>query len=388
MLEGRATGNIVDGVVAAASTVEIRDFSLDAMIDEEPVSLAFQRAFATATIADNRLTSALEFRLANTTDYLTGNLQVVDILDPQSAVDGEALLELNDMSLFSLLVPDVANPVGRITGNLKVGGSLDAAEFVGELGLADGSFGITRAGITLTDVNLQLQQAEAGLLALRGSARSGDGQLEIDSKTSLSASEGIRSEVRIDGDNFTLLRLPDWRLNASPAIAILFDEKATRISGDIVIPVADITIHEVPTAAVRPSGDVVVHRSGQAAQTRRRPIYIDVRTVLGDDVNFSGFGLQTGLEGSVRISGSNNTTFASSGRVTLREGKYRAYGQELTIESGELIFNGPLTNPSLNVRATRTASDNTVAGILLTGTPTQLRSQVYSEPPLADAEAR
>ncbi len=51
------------------------------------------------------------------------------------------------------------------------------------------------------------------------------------------------------------------------------------------------------------------------------------------------------------------------------------------------MFNGPLTNPALNVRATRTASDKTVAGIHLTGTPTSLRSEVYSEPPLADAEA-
>ena len=387
MIEGAMRGSIVDSVVKADSSVEILDFGLSAVIAEEPVSLAFERAFATATVVDNRLNGALEFKLATTADYLTGDVQIVDILDPRSALKGEARLELNDMSLFSLLAPDVSDPAGRITGNVAVSGSLDAAEIVGELGLADGSFGIRRAGITLTDVNLQLQQAEAGLLALRGSARSGDGHLDIDSETSISASEGIRSELRVEGDNFTLLRLPDWRLNASPAIAILFDEKATRISGDIVIPEASITIHKVPTAAVRPSGDVIVHRPGQAAQARRRPVYVDVRTVLGDNVSFSGFGLQTGLEGSVRLSGSNNTTFVSNGRVTLREGKYEAYGQDLTIESGELIFNGPLTNPSLNVRATRTASDNTVAGILLTGTPTRLRSEVYSEPPLADAEA-
>jgi translocation and assembly module TamB len=387
MIEGHARGSMSGRLVAADSTIEIRGLGLDAVIDEEPVSLAFERAFATATVVDNRLNGGLEFRLTNTTDYLAGSVQIADIFDPRSALAGDARLELNDMSLFSLLAPDVEDPAGRITGNVAVSGSMDAAEFVGELGLTDGSFGIRRAGITLTDVNLQLQQAEAGLLALRGSARSGDGHLDIDSETSISVSDGIRSELRVEGDNFTLLRLPDWRLNASPTIAVLFDEEATRISGDIVIPEASITIHKVPTAAVRPSGDVIVHRPGQAAQTRRRPVYVDVRTELGDNVNFSGFGLQTGLEGSVRISGSNDTTLASSGRVTLREGKYEAYGQELTIESGELIFNGPLTNPSLNVRATRTASDNTVAGILLTGTPTRLRSEVYSEPPLADAEA-
>ncbi|MBT8091445.1 MAG: translocation/assembly module TamB domain-containing protein [Gammaproteobacteria bacterium] len=386
-IEGHARGSLVDRLITADSIIEIRNFGLSAVIDEEDISIEFGRAYASAAVVDNRLSGALEFRLKNATDHMTGKVEVIDILDPRSALNGEAQLELNDMSLFSLLVPDVADPAGRITGNLAVRGSLDAAEFVGVLGLTDGSFGVRRAGVTLTDINLQLRQTEAGRLALQGSARSGDGHVDIDSETTLSASGGIRSELRVKGENFTLLRLPDWRLNASPSIAVLFDEKQARISGEIGIPEASITIHEVPTSAVRPSGDVVVHRTGQAAPTPRRPIYIDVRTVLGDNVNLSAFGLQTGLEGAVRISGSSNTTYAASGRVTLREGKYKAYGQDLAIESGELIFNGPLTSPSLNVRATRTASDKTVAGIRLTGTPTQLRSEVYSEPALADAEA-
>jgi translocation and assembly module TamB len=387
MIEGYARGNVAERRVSADSMVAIRNFGLGATVDEEDISLRFERASARASVLDNRLNGTIELRLADSGDYLTGNVQVVDIFDPQSPLSGESLLELTDMSLFALLVPDIADPAGRITGNLAVGGSVDAAEFVGELGLADGTFGVRRAGITLTDMNLRLRQTQAGQLALQGYARSGDGQLQIDSETTLSASGGVRSELRIEGENFTLLRLPDWRLNASPSIAMLFDEKATRISGDIRIPEAGITIHEVPTSAVRPSGDVIVHREGQAAPARRRPVFIDVRTILGDDVNLSGFGLQTGLEGAVRINGSSNTTYAASGRVTLRDGKYQAYGQNLDIESGELIFNGPLTNPSLNVRATRTASDGTTAGIRLTGTPTQLRSEVYSEPPLADAEA-
>ncbi len=89
----------------------------------------------------------------------------------------------------------------------------------------------------------------------------------------------------------------------------------------------------------------------------------------------------------MRISGDSKSPYKGLGRVVLREGRYQAYGQNLDIESGELIFNGPLSNPALNVRATRTASDKTVAGIHLSGTPAQLKSNVYSEPALGDAEA-
>ena len=61
-------------------------------------------------------------------------------------------------------------------------------------------------------------------------------------------------------------------------------------------------------------------------------------------------------------------------------------GQELEIERGQLIFNGALDNPQLDIRAVRRTTD-VVAGILISGTPTQLRSDVFSEPPLGDAEA-
>ena len=74
------------------------------------------------------------------------------------------------------------------------------------------------------------------------------------------------------------------------------------------------------------------------------------------------------------------------GKLTLREGRYKAYGQQLQIERGELIFNGPLNNPQLDIRAVRRAQD-VVAGIQLSGTPSQLRSNVFSEPPLSDPEA-
>ncbi len=387
LIAGHARGTFVNGRITAESVAEIRGLKLSAVVDEERIETVFERAVVSASVTDNRLNANLDFRLAGNADYLSGNLQIDDLFEPASPLNGRGRLELNDLSLFAVLLPDLSDPVGRINGNLAVTGSLEAMEFVGELGLVNGSFGVRRAGITLTDVWLRLRQSRAGLLALEGSARSGDGRIDIDSETTMSASGGIRSELSLAGENFTLLRLPDWRLDASPSIEVVFDERAARVSGELGIPSADINLRDVPESAQRPSGDAVVHRPGEAPPPRRRPILVDVRTTLGDSVSFAGFGLTTGLEGSVRINGSSATTYRSSGRVTLRGGKYTAYGQVLDIERGELFFNGPLTNPSLSIRATRTASDNTVAGIRLSGTPSQLRSEVYSEPPMSDAEA-
>jgi translocation and assembly module TamB len=253
--------------------------------------------------------------------------------------------------------------------------------------LSDGSFGLANAGITVTDVAVTMRQSAVGRLSVEGRANSGDGNLAITGETFLSPDSGIRVELSLNGENFALVKLPDWQVTASPDITVSIDENEARVRGELGIPATDVTFRELPEGVQKPSPDVTIHRGETAAAPQRFIVDLDVRTSLGDSVNLSGFGLTTGLEGSVRIAGRSDTTYTSSGRLVLREGRYSAYGQELNIDSGELIFNGPLDNPTLNVRASRTASDGTVAGIHLTGTPKQPRSEVYSEPTLSDVEA-
>lgn len=387
VINASATGTFANGRLDANASLQIDGLGLVASFEGDEVAARFEKASVIASVVDNRLVGEFEFRLDNTVDHAAGRVEVADLFDPRSDLLGNANLEFNDLTLASFFVPDLIEPTGKIFGRIDAGGDLMAPEFVGEVGLSNGSVDIRRAGISVTEIELLLSQSKAGELALKGRAKSGDGYLGISGKTEIGANTGIRSEIRLDGEGFELIHLPDWRITTSPAIAVVFDERATRVSGELSIPEASITIKSIPEATEKPSSDVVVHRGGEAAAKPGRTLFVDVSTNLGSAVSFSGFGLTTGLDGSVRITGASNSPYQGFGRVVLREGRYKAYGQNLEIESGELVFNGPLGNPALNVRANRTATDNTVAGIHLTGTPASLRSEVYSEPPLADAEA-
>ncbi|MDH3578423.1 MAG: translocation/assembly module TamB domain-containing protein [Gammaproteobacteria bacterium] len=386
-IEAHARGEYVNQRLTAETALDLQNLLLKAIFEGDELSASFDRAFAKASVIDNHLKGDLEFRLTDQTDHIRSTIEITDLFDPNSALRGQGSLELTDLSVLSFFIPDLTKPAGTIAGNVDVAGSLVAPEINGEIGLGGGSFGVRRAGIAVTDVNIKLTQPDVAHLLLQGSARSGDGRLDIRGKTELNSTSGIRTELTLNGENFTLIQLPDWQVTASPAIAVLFDDNAIRVSGEVRIPRANINIPTVPETAERTSSDVVVHREDEPAPTKRRILYVDVRTILGNAVVLSGFGLTTGLEGSVRIMGSSNTPYTSSGRVVLRGGRYQAYGQNLTIDSGELIFNGPLINPTLNIRANRKATDGTVAGIHLTGTPTALKSQVYSEPAKGDAEA-
>lgn len=384
-LHANLSGEWVDSELTAKSDIELREAAIDAVYDEESVLVAVSRANGEMTVTDNRVESSLRMELADGTAGGTTQLSIQDFTDSGSSISGRADVTITDASSIAVFVPEIRNPQGRIDGSLTIAGSLSSPEFLGDITLSDGSFGVRQTGIDVSDFNLRLSQLAPGQLRLLGGARSGDGQISIEGRTEIGAGTGIRSEVRISGDNFELARLPDWQLAASPSVTVVFDDRAASVSGELTIPTADINVKEIPESAESPSPDAVVHRQEISPPSPSRRIDIDVRTALGDDVQFAGFGLTTGLEGAVRVRGGTHAVYIGEGRLNLRGGRYKAYGQELEIEQGELIFNGPLENPQLNVRAIRHIN-SVVAGIALSGTPTQLQSDVFSDPLMSDAD--
>ncbi|MGB5625085.1 MAG: translocation/assembly module TamB domain-containing protein, partial [Woeseiaceae bacterium] len=253
VINAAASGTFANRRLDAIASLRIDGLGLVASFEGDEVSARFEKASASATIVDNKLIGEFEFRLDNGVDHAAGSVEIADLSDPASALLGEGNLEFNDLALASFFVPDIANPIGRIFGHLDAAGSLIAPEIAGEVGLDNGSVDIRRAGISVTEIELLLRQSKAGEVALKGRAKSGDGYLGISGKTQIGVDTGIRSEIRLDGEDFELIRLPDWRITTSPAIAVVFDERATRISGELSIPEASITIKSIPETTEKPS---------------------------------------------------------------------------------------------------------------------------------------
>ena len=385
LLDARVRGRIESQHLSGDAEFEFRDAALGANYDGEPLSVTFTEATGTARVAEGRLESSVRLELADGAGSANLALDIDNVTDGNAAVTGRGDVAIRDLSLFAILAPGISAPRGRIDGVLEVSGNLGAPEFSGELELTDGAFGFRQTGIEVADLNLLLERHSAGRLKLEGSARSGDGQVAIRGDTHIGTDTGIRTELVVSGENFELARLPDWRVAASPEISVVFDERVVSLSGKLGIPSADLRIRSLPETAESPSPDATVHRADGAAPPAGRRIDVNVTTVLGDDVRFSGFGLTAGIDGSVQLRGGTHTPYLGNGRLILRDGRYKAYGQELEIERGELIFNGPLDNPGLDIRAVRRTSD-VVAGIQLSGTPARPRSELFSEPPLSDAE--
>ena len=103
--------------------------------------------------------------------------------------------------------------------------------------------------------------------------------------------------------------------------------------------------------------------------------------MLGDKVSFKGFGLKTRFEGNLRAIERPGRPGTGRGEIRMVGGHYKAYGQDLAIDTGKVIFNGgPLTEPAVEIRATRIPAEGIEVGVLVRGTLEAPDFQLYSTP--------
>jgi translocation and assembly module TamB len=156
-------------------------------------------------------------------------------------------------------------------------------------------------------------------------------------------------------------------------------------------------ITSVPEGAVSVSPDVVVIQSKEVGAVHidegdagndfvKNKIDIDVDVLLNPDIHIQAFGLDTRLLGDLNIVKPVGLYQPrGEGQVTVKQGSYRAYGQNLKIGQGRLQFAGPLDNPSLSIRAHRPGLA-VKAGVNVTGNARAPKLALFSEPSQSEAD--
>jgi translocation and assembly module TamB len=137
----------------------------------------------------------------------------------------------------------------------------------------------------------------------------------------------------------------------------------------------------------RPGDDVVV--VGRPAKppggVAMLPLDLDVQLDLGQNLRLEGRNFEGKLTGGLRCTTAADGTLRAVGRVRMVNALVFAYGQRLEVDPGELIFNGAIDNPALNVTAWR-RNQAVEAGVQITGNVQTPRVQLVSNPPVPEAE--
>jgi len=389
--EGEAAGQAdltwQSGVLDGDAELTVEGGRVEVMLDEDrQTRLDIRAVTVTAAVERNAARIEANLDLGEQGDG-EARLQIADLFDPAAPLDGLLRLDFRDLSMVPLLVPELAQVRGHVMGRVEITGSRREPRLGGALRLREAGFLFPDAGIEITELEVVARQDEPGIVDYEGSARSGEGTVSIRGTTRRADDGGWVSRFSVEGQDFVIVRLPDMQATASPDLDILLDESRLEVRGTIEVPEADVELRELGGDAVRTSPDAVVHGRTEAGEARLGPtLFVEVEVVLGESVHLRGFGLETDLAGSLRLTGGSERPWLGFGRLSLVDARYKAYGQELTVERGELAFSGPLTNPTLDIRAVRDTGE-VLAGVRIGGTVRSPSSTVFSEPPLPEAEA-
>lgn len=330
----------------------------------------------------------------------------------EQPLNGRLNAALPDLAIAAALIEGIEDSHGRLRADLTAGGSLMQPRIEGNLTLEDGAARLPVAGLELREIRLSAQgdPDHPGALTLTGGLTSGPGQLSLIGAVDLT--QGV-ADLSLRGEQLSAYDTEDARVFLSPDLQLNWREDILRLRGLIQVPRADITPRlRMGTAAtessalatasgslITPSPDVRVIGEEQRAEAvlaeTEAPFRIDAALdlLLGDDVKVNALGLITRVAGGVHFKltpEQQELLPTAQGIIALEDGTFRSFGQDLDIETGQVIFaNVPVTEPEVYLRAVRWIDNDpevTAAGIEVSGPGTSPQLTLFSRPQLESAE--
>jgi translocation and assembly module TamB len=304
-------------------------------------------------------------------------------------LSGALTVQVPDITVIRDLLEDIEQVEGRLEGEANLSGTLAAPGFRGKLALIDGAVELSRPGISLNDVQIALSGQERGEIDISATASSGPGWVQVKGSAWVTT-DGLSSDLRLTGEDFQLIDLPEARVHISPAMNLALSGDKISVQGEVKVPSARIKLKSLPESSVRVSPDQVIVQ-GQDDETTATPdtrrIDASLRLILGEDVRFEGLGLKAKLAGNLLLTEQPGQLTTASGSINLTEGTYKAYGQNLTIERGRLLYAGGLvTEPGLDVRAVRRPAAGVEVGVEAQGSLRNPRFSLFSQPAMSQSE--
>ncbi len=363
-------------VDASGGTLRIRDKEGD---KAQWLDFPYQTLTLNSRLTPKRIDTDLNFVGAR-----LGELMLQAQINPIPAskpVSGSFRLTGLDLSVARPFVPMVETLTGHLNGSGTLSGGLLAPQVNGNLVLSDGEVSGPELPVSLEA--LQMRAAITGeAVQLNGnwkSGKSGQGSLN----GNIGWGDALTMNLALKGSQLPVTVEPYAVLDVAPDLNITMHGERLSIAGKVLVPKGEITIRELPPSTVKVSDDTVI--VGHQTEEGKAPLAMamDIDVIVGQDkLAFSGFGLTANVQGQVHIGDNMDTR----GELWLNDGRYRAYGQRLTVRRARLLFAGPIDQPYLDIEAIR-QTDDVIAGIRLSGSAEQPTTQIFSEPAMSQEQA-
>lgn len=368
---GGPTGHV--SLDASNGTVRVRDGQ------QRWVAFPYRTLQVESQLAPRQVDTRLRFD-GEQLGSLQANAQI-DPLGLNKPLVGQFRLQGLQLAIARPFLPQVDTLKGQLDGSGQLGGDLQAPTVAGQIRLSGGE--VAGEQLPMNMKNLQLTAQIAGQQAkLDGRWNSGaQGSATLGGQVSWG--DGLDVDLALRGDRLPLTVEPYANLEVAPDLHLSFAGERLAVAGTVRVPRGAITVRQLPPSTVKVSSDTQIVGQQTAQGQPAMAMAMDVDVEVGQDkLTFDGFGLQAKLAGHVHVGDNLDTR----GELVLNEGRYRAYGQRLTLRRARLLFAGPIDQPYLDIEAIR-QTDDVIAGIRLSGSAEQPSTEVFSEPSMSQEQA-
>ncbi|MGD2138179.1 MAG: translocation/assembly module TamB domain-containing protein, partial [Gammaproteobacteria bacterium] len=390
LLDARLTASLQGGRVQGADLVvdvgagdiRYRDLSL-------PAESRLEKGTLRASLDGKGVSATLRLELAGS-DHLDAGLELPGYHPQTTAWRQQPLAleiagDLKDLLIVQYLLEDTGSFQGALNIALQGSGTLGDPRIAGGARLSEATLAIDRLGIVLRQLDLDLRSRDDGL-SLTGSAVSGEGRVELTGEIAVNDIASWEANVGLRGNRFEVIHQPEALVLVSPELQAKITPLEIHLGGKLHVPFARLRPEDLDRQTGRSSDVVIVDAKTSVAQDERWRVYSDVHLSLGDDVEIDGLGLTGDLLGAMHLNDRPQQETRAQGTISIEQGTYEAYGRKLEIERGRLLFSGgPVDNPGLDFRASRTVRDVT-AGVRVSGTLETPELTLFSDPAMSESD--
>ncbi|OAT49379.1 YtfN family protein [Proteus hauseri ATCC 700826] len=387
--DATATWNSKGGLPKASVNLKGQGVALKQNLEGTILPIDFDAITLNADINNGKASLQWLISIVGNGDF-KGNVHVSD-LEHKRQLSGNVDIDNLTLDLIKPFLGKGEIAQGSIGAQLRLGGSAQSPLLFGQFGINQ----LKVAGhwipfdITKGNVDISFNGATSDL---GGRIETPEGYLNLTGNADWRKLDEWRAVVAANGNKLRVSLPPMVRIDVNPDLVFEAGPHLLKLDGRIDIPWARIVVQDLPESAVSASSDEVMLNDDLqpiAPKETSIPIQSNLAINIGDDVTLDAFGLKARLTGILKVDQSKQG-LGLNGQIDIPKGEFKAYGQDLQVRKGQILFSGPVDQPYLNIEAIRNpenTANNVIAGVRVTGLADKPKVEIFSEPAFTQQEA-
>ncbi len=358
---------------------------------EQPITLGWETITLKAVLAKDKLDTQWLIDVADNGD-LSGKVSLLNVTSKNPKIAGNVSLSTLHLDFLAPLIGEYSVLKANMNADLALSGDVLHprlnGQFLVEQIKMNGEVSPIDIDAGQVVINFKGHQAD-----LNAGINTPDGKLEISGDANWRDLKNWHTKVRVFANELKVDVPPMGKIKVEPDMTIEVTPKLAKVKGNINLPWARIVVEELPPSAVGVSSDLVIldENLQPINETMEVPFNVetDVTIKIGNDFQLSAFGLVGGLRGNLKVSQRDKGPFVV-GEINIVDGSYRSFGQDLLIDEGKIIMNGPPDQPYVSIKAIRNpdnTQDDVTAGVRVTGPASEPSMTIFSDPSMPQANA-